>query len=123
MDELPTIAALATPSGSSALAVIRVSGGLAYSIAGEVFKRKEVFPRRAYFGKYNSVDGKLLDECVWVVFSGPKSYTGEDLLEISCHGNPFIIKRILIKECSCIISRVSDRRLHWAFISFKTHYV
>lgn len=95
MDDLPTIAALATPSGSSALAVIRVSGSLVYSIAGEVFKKEGIFPRKAHFGKYNSVDGKVLDECVWVVFSGPKSYTGEDLLEISCHGNPFIIKRIL----------------------------
>ena len=95
MADLPTIAALATPSGSSALAVIRVSGKSALPIAKEAFGKREIEPRKAYFGAYRAVSGKVLDECLWVSFSGPKSYTGEDLLEISCHGNPFIVNRII----------------------------
>lgn len=95
MADLTTIAALATPSGSSALAVIRVSGNSALSIAKEAFGKHEIVSRKAYFGVYKGVSGKVLDECLWVLFSGPKSYTGEDLLEISCHGNPFIVNRII----------------------------
>lgn len=96
MKSVSTIAALATSVGAgSALAVVRVSGPLAESLAKSAFGKKKIAPRTANFGAYRSVSGKILDECVWVLFKSPRSYTGEDLLEISCHGNPFILKRII----------------------------
>lgn len=95
MPETSTIAAFATPSGTSALAVLRVSGTLAQEIAAHAFGGKNPRPRRANFGKYILQSGQPADECVWTFFEGPASYTGEDMLEISCHGNPFISKRIL----------------------------
>lgn len=90
-----TIAAFATPQGSSAIAVIRVSGPLVLEIIQGAFKKALPEPRRAYYGAYVSVGNAVLDECVWIYFSGPASYTGEDSLEINCHGNAFIFKRIL----------------------------
>ena len=95
MTDSSTIAALATPPGSSALAVLRISGELVLSIAKSAFNKDKIKSRNAYFGVYRNLEGKILDECVWVLFEGPKSYTGEDLLEITCHGNLFIINRIL----------------------------
>lgn len=89
-----TIAAPATPAGSSAVALLRISGpdtrALAAALAG-----RPLPARRAVHADYRSVDGALLDDVVFVFFSGPASYTGEDSLEISCHGNPLIARRIL----------------------------
>lgn len=52
-------------------------------------------PRQVWYRDYHSVGGRLLDDVVFCYFAGPHSYTGEDLLEISCHGNPFIISKII----------------------------
>ncbi len=95
MSDSTTIVALATPLGSSALAVIRLSGASALSFAKDAFGTNDIKPRKAYYGAYKSVSGKVLDECVWIPFFGPNSYTGEDTVEISCHGNPFIIERVI----------------------------
>lgn len=95
MSESSTIAAFATPLGHSALAIIRVSGKAVRSLIASVFKRKDIQSRISYFNAYRGIDGNVLDECVWTYFEAPGSYTGEDLLEISCHGNTFISKRIL----------------------------
>jgi tRNA modification GTPase len=93
MPSADTIAALATPMGTSALAVIRISGkdtnAIARALAGNVS------PRRARHGDYRGVDGTLVDDVVLTFFAGPRSFTGEDSLEIACHGNPFIAQRIL----------------------------
>ncbi|MEY4939312.1 MAG: hypothetical protein RIQ93_1047 [Verrucomicrobiota bacterium] len=88
-----TIAALATPTGVAALAVIRVSGPDTRRIAGAIGLAAE--PRRVRRVDYRAVGGKLLDETLVTFFAGPRSYTGEDALEISAHGNPFIAQRIL----------------------------
>src|SRR6185295_20116714 len=89
-----TIAALATPAGTSALAVLRVSGpdtrALATGIAGTLPPA-----RLARHTDYKTAGGELIDDVLLTFFSGPKSYTGEDALEISCHGNPFIAQKIL----------------------------
>lgn len=95
MSEISTITALSTPSGSSALAVIRVSGPLSGKIAEKAFGKTCLTPRKAFLGEYHASSGKILDECMWTFFAGPSSYTGEDSLEICCHGNPFICRRIL----------------------------
>ena len=89
-----TIAALATPAGTAALAVLRISGPDTQRLAAEIGGRPPL-PRRARHTDYRDRGGGLLDDVVVTYFAGPRSYTGEDALEISCHGNPFIAQRIL----------------------------
>jgi tRNA modification GTPase len=89
-----TIAALATPTGTSALAILRVSGPdterLARELCGETPPPRAV--RRA---DYRDGAGTVIDGVLATFFRGPHSYTGEDLLEVSCHGNPFVAQKIL----------------------------
>ncbi len=89
-----TIAALATPAGTSAIAVIRISGSDTKEIATSLF-RSAPPPRTVARRDYCDRQGVLLDDVLVTVFSGPASYTGEDTLEIACHGNPFIARKIL----------------------------
>ncbi|MBL9187997.1 MAG: tRNA uridine-5-carboxymethylaminomethyl(34) synthesis GTPase MnmE [Opitutaceae bacterium] len=89
-----TIAALATPQGTSAIAVIRASGPDTRSIA-EALGGGPPLPRTARRADYRSRSGELIDTVIATWFAGPNSYTGEDTLEISCHGNPFIAHKIL----------------------------
>lgn len=89
-----TIAALATPQGTSAIAVLRASGPdtgrIAMALTGVA-----PLPRRARRVDYRTLSGELIDSVLATWFKGPQSYTGEDTLEISCHGNPFIAQKIL----------------------------
>jgi tRNA modification GTPase len=89
-----TIAALATPVGTSALAVVRASGPLAPSLARAIFCAAPP-PRQTCHADYRDRAGALIDDVLYVPFQAPRSYTGEDVLEISCHGNPFIVRKIL----------------------------
>ncbi|MEA4966546.1 MAG: tRNA uridine-5-carboxymethylaminomethyl(34) synthesis GTPase MnmE, partial [Bacteroidaceae bacterium] len=102
MLEFETICALATPSGESAIAVIRLSGNRAFEIASKVFVSKmkgktiENSPTHsAIFGQIVS-NGKLIDECVCTIFRSPHSYTGEDSVEFSIHGSSFIAQKVII---------------------------
>lgn len=94
-----TIAAIATPPGEGALAVIRISGEKALEVSDEVFraaKRPSVAEeRRVLFGKIVDAKGAMLDEVLLTVFRNPRSYTGEDLVEISGHGGPVVASRVL----------------------------
>ena len=93
-----TIIALATPQGAGAIAVIRLSGSNAIEIVDSVFYHKQklfhIESQKQVFGTIKSGD-ELIDEVLVSVFRNPKSYTGEDTVEISCHGSPFIIKSII----------------------------
>lgn len=89
-----TIAALATPVGTSALAVVRASGQASARLVEDIFS-KAPLPRVSRHAEYRSAAGELLDDVVYTFYAGPASYTGEDSLEISSHGNPFIAQRIL----------------------------
>jgi tRNA modification GTPase len=90
-----TIIAPATPSGVSALAVIRVSGNDAISIVNSCFS-KDIKKADGYTIHYGHIlDGtKKVDEVLLSIFRNPKSYTGEDSVEISGHGSPYIVQRI-----------------------------
>jgi len=94
MSAADTIAALATPSGESAIALIRVSGPVARSLAMEILGSPPT-PRLATRVDLRTHDGLLLDDVVATYFQGPNSYTGEDVIEISGHGNPMVVHRIL----------------------------
>lgn len=101
-----TIVALATPSGAGAIAVIRVSGAGAVKLVDPIFKARsgksilKAPSHTLHLG--NIIDEKrILDEVLVSVFHSPKSYTGEDTIEISCHGSKFIqqeIIQLLIKK-------------------------
>ncbi|MEJ2720990.1 MAG: tRNA uridine-5-carboxymethylaminomethyl(34) synthesis GTPase MnmE [bacterium] len=97
-----TIAALATPPGESGIAVIRISGAQALPILTEIFRTKnggrhsgEWAHRRLYHGQIHDKREQAIDEVMCAVMRAPESYTGEDIVEISCHGGPLIVKRIL----------------------------
>lgn len=89
-----TIAALATPLGTSAIAVVRVSGEASSELARQLFGEVPE-PRFCRHQDYHDKAGGLVDDVVFTFFRAPNSYTGEDSLEISCHGNPFIAQKIL----------------------------
>ena len=92
-----TIVALSTPSAESAVALIRLSGNKCFGLASKCFGKdaKELKARKACYGRYASAKGDLLDDVIFTLYKAPHSYTGEDMLEISCHGNPFIIQNII----------------------------
>ncbi len=89
-----TIAALATPLGTSAIAVVRASGPDTAELARAIFGATPP-PRVATHADYRDHTGTLVDDVLVTFFQGPRSYTGEDSLEVSCHGNPFIAQKIL----------------------------
>jgi tRNA modification GTPase len=89
-----TIAALATPAGTAALATIRISGPDTERLARDIFGAAPP-PRLATHGDYADRGGDVVDDVVATLYAGPNSYTGEDSLEISCHGSPFIAHKIL----------------------------
>jgi len=96
-----TICALATPPGSSAIAVLRVSGQDSFSVAEKVFtaKKKGFDIRKAdtHTLHYGTIKRKedVIDDVLLSVFKNPHSYTGEDSIEISCHGSAFIVQKVL----------------------------
>lgn len=90
-----TIAALATPVGTSAIAVVRASGPDCASLTTAIFGGPPLPARVARHTDYRDLQGHVVDDVLVTFFQGPHSYTGEDSLEISCHGNPFIAQLIL----------------------------
>ncbi|MBT8400508.1 MAG: tRNA uridine-5-carboxymethylaminomethyl(34) synthesis GTPase MnmE [Rhodothermia bacterium] len=93
-----TIAAIATARGRAALAVIRLSGPDAVRIAASRFAGKDltsVDPQTMHFGRFVSEDGIEVDQVVASVFRAPRSATGEDLVEFSCHGGDFAPRLVL----------------------------
>lgn len=92
-----TIAAVTTPPGEGAIAVIRISGPKAYSVSSAIFSKPvEGFKSHtAHYGNIVSSDGKIIDSVLLLVMKGPNSYTGEDTVEISCHGGSLVTRRVL----------------------------
>ena len=95
-----TICAIATAPGVGGISVIRVSGSEAIGIVDQIFSCREVRTlerakdRTAYFGRF-SHEGTVIDEGLVSCFRAPRSYTGEDVVEISCHGSVFIQQKLL----------------------------
>src|SRR4051812_39906638 len=87
-----TIVALATPPGIGAIGVIRLSGNKSIDIVNQLFPSKNLNEQSSHtlhVGLLKEGE-KLLDEVVISVYKNPTSYTGEDVIEISCHGSPYI---------------------------------
>ena len=92
-----TIAAIATPPGEGGIAVIRIAGERALDVADQIFSgpihRYE--SHTVHFGKILDPDGAVIDEGLVVVMKNPRSYTGEDTVEIHCHGGVIITRKVL----------------------------
>ncbi|MEQ1678831.1 MAG: tRNA uridine-5-carboxymethylaminomethyl(34) synthesis GTPase MnmE, partial [Chitinophagaceae bacterium] len=92
-----TIVALATPPGVGAIGVIRLSGSHAISIANALFPSKDLQQQSSHTLHVGFLrEGeKILDEVVLSLFKGPASYTGENVVEISCHGSPYVQQQVI----------------------------
>ncbi|MBV8969422.1 MAG: tRNA uridine-5-carboxymethylaminomethyl(34) synthesis GTPase MnmE, partial [Verrucomicrobia bacterium] len=92
-----TIAAIATPVGEGAIALIRVSGPAAWSIVRQMFHSGQgtIRPRHAVLGELRNAKGDKLDAGLATFFQAPHSYTGQDLVEIGCHGGILVVRRVL----------------------------
>jgi tRNA modification GTPase len=101
-----TVAAIATPPGQGAVALVRVTGPAALAVGGRVFRKLgaagaggeaglgAMDPRVQHFGQIWD-EGALVDEVLLTVFRGPASFTGEDVVEIGCHGGGLVTRRVL----------------------------
>jgi tRNA modification GTPase len=92
-----TIVALATPPGVGAIGVIRLSGKNAWAIINTLFPSKDLHQQASHtlHVGYLHEEGNILDEVVISLFKGPRSYTGEDVVEISCHGSPYVQQQVI----------------------------
>jgi tRNA modification GTPase len=94
-----TIVALATPTGVGAISVIRISGPHSFSAIDNIFKGKNKIEKAAShtlnYGDIISQDGEHVDDVLVSIFRAPNSYSGEDSVEISTHGNPLITQKII----------------------------
>lgn len=92
------IIAIATPPGEGAIGIVRVSGPGSVELFNPHFRSTDLTtatPRMAYYGLLRDEGGEPVDEVVITVYRAPASYTGEDAVEISAHGSPFILQRIV----------------------------
>jgi tRNA modification GTPase len=101
-----TVAAIATPPGQGAVAIVRITGAAAFEVSGRVFRRrggaeqlggegvKGLEARMQHFGQVWD-EGHLVDEVLLTAFHAPASFTGEDVVEIGCHGGSLVTRRVL----------------------------
>jgi tRNA modification GTPase len=97
-DLTDTIVALATPPGVGAIGVIRLSGKKAIELVNQVFKGKDLSKQKSHtihLGTIRDENDHILDEVLASLFVEPKSYTGENVVEISCHGSNYILQEII----------------------------
>ncbi len=103
-----TIVAVSTPYGRSGIGVVRISGSRSRSILEEIFRStRSPEDRRARYGTILTTEEECLDRVVATIFEGPHSYTGEDVAEISAHGNPLILNKITVLALAAGARRAS----------------
>jgi tRNA modification GTPase len=92
-----TIVALATPQGIGAIGIIRLSGNNAINIANSIFKGKNLEAEATHTLHLGKIidENEIIDEALVSIFKAPHSYTGENIIEFSCHGSPYILQRVL----------------------------
>jgi tRNA modification GTPase len=105
-----TIVALATPTGRSGIGVVRLSGGDAVHIAQKLAGDEgfEFRPRHSHLVKLvDPAGGEVIDEAIATYFKAPHSFTGEDVVEVSCHGSPVLLRRV-IDICLSVGARLAE---------------
>lgn len=92
-----TIAAVCTPPGEGGIAVIRISGDKALEVASKIYSGdvKNYLTHTVHFGRILNEGGKHVDEVLLIVMKAPRSYTGEDTVEIHCHGGSLVTRKVL----------------------------
>lgn len=106
---MDTIVSLATAPMKSAIAMIRLSGDDCLSLVKPLFKNyKKLKPRIATYGDFFDNQGNIIDEVIMIYYKAPFSYTGEDMIEITCHGSMIIINRI-ISSCIAQGARLAEK--------------
>lgn len=109
---MQTIAAISTPVGAGAIGIVRISGDDALKVAAKIFRTsklkdlKDAVPNMMYYGTVTA--GEVSDRCLGVYFKAPKTYTGEDIFELHCHGGVRLVNEIL-KGCIEAGARVADK--------------
>ena len=109
MNNIDTIVSIATPMGTGALSIIRCSGNNILDITEEFFKKK-LTPRYAHYLKFQK-NNIIVDDVVTIYYVAPKSYTGEDMLEIMCHGGSVMYQLIIneiLKIKNCRLARAGE---------------
>jgi len=89
-----TIAAIATAMSNSGIGIVRISGDEAFQIAEKIFKGKEIEDHKIHYGYIMDCE-ETVDEVLVMAMRGPHSFTGEDTIEINCHGGVYVVKRVL----------------------------
>src|SRR5687768_14046890 len=105
MTKRDTIAAIATAPGRAGIGVVRVSGPFVQQIMRGIVRRS-LEPRHAAFVRFGDADGAPIDEGLALYFTGPESYTGEDVLELQGHGGPVVL-RLLLQRCVELGARIA----------------
>jgi tRNA modification GTPase len=100
---MDTIVAIATSPGRSAIGVVRVSGAASLCIARHLIADESFTPepRKVFLKNVVTGSGEVLDSALITYFQSPHSFTGEDMIELSCHGSPLILRRLLDRAQSC----------------------
>jgi tRNA modification GTPase len=100
-----TIAAIATPLGPGGVGIVRLSGPLCAAIADALVIARRPASRwtshHMYRGRLHDADGAVLDDALAVLMRAPRSYTGEDVLELHCHGSPAVLRQVLARVLAC----------------------
>ena len=99
-----TIVALATAAGASAVGVVRLSGPRALAIAGTIVRGTPLDAQPSHTQRHvviaDPVSGERLDDALCAVMRAPRSYTGEDVVELSCHGSPALLRAVIERLCA-----------------------
>ncbi len=104
-DDNETIAAIATAHGAAGVGIVRLSGPLAARIAEAVVGRR-LRERQAVHARFLDGDGQVIDDGIAIYFVGPRSYTGEDVVELQAHGSPVLLNRLL-RRCIALGARLA----------------
>ena len=104
-DDNDTIAAIATAHGPAGVGIVRLSGPLAARIA-ETITTRRLRERRAVHARFLDGEGEVIDDGVAIYFVGPRSYTGEDVIELQAHGSPVLLNRLL-RRCVALGARLA----------------
>ena len=114
---MSTVAAISTAQGQGGIGIIRISGKDSFAIADKIFKsvsKKKVQDIPGYTALFGYVykDKEIIDEAVVLKFAAPKSFTGENVVEISCHGGLYVTKEVLSAVISAGAEPAGWRRCH-----------
>ena len=102
-----TIAAIATAHGVGSIAIVRLSGEQSLSIALQLSQKQTLEPRYATLTSLHHENGMLIDEAIVIYFKGPKSFTGEDVVEFQCHGG-MIVAQTVLRACVAAGARLAQ---------------